>query len=220
MFETILNLIYPETCGICNKICKESLCKKCELVIKQYEIKKLIYCKKDNKKYFDYIFNTLKYEDIIRKKIIEYKFGDKPYLYKFFSKIISKNIKTFGLFENNYDIIIPVPNYRKKKQLRGYNQTELIAKEIAKQIINLEYEDKILLKIRNTIPQSSLSKKERKSNIKDVFIVNNKYIEELKDKRVILFDDIYTTGSTVNECSKVLKSNGVKEILVLTIAKD
>jgi len=220
MSEFILNLIYPNVCGICNKICSEGLCKKCKLSIKQYEINKVVDCNKSRGKYFDYSLSIFKYEDIIRKKIIEYKFSDKPYLYRMFSKIILENEKTFGLFKNKYDIIIPVPIYKKKKRERGYNQTELIARNIAKSVIDLEYSDKVLLKTKSTRSQSLLSKKERKSNIKDVFGINNKYIEKIKDKKIILFDDIYTTGSTVNECSKVLKADGAREVLVLTIAKD
>jgi len=220
MLEAILDLIYPNVCGICNKVCSESLCKKCEISLKQYEINKLINCRNNKEKYFDNSLSVFKYEGIIREKIIEYKFSDKPYLYKFFSKIISENEKTLGLFKTKYDIIIPVPIYKKKRQIRGYNQTELIAANIAKSITNLKYDEKILLKMKNTKPQSLLSKKERKCNIKDVFVVNNKHVEKIKDKNVIVFDDIYTTGSTVNECSKVLKENGAKEILVLTIAKD
>ena len=217
MKDVVLDLLYPNVCGVCNVVCKESLCKKCEISLSSYHVNRVVY---GVGKYFDSSVSVFKYEGIIRKKIIEYKYGDKAYLYKFFSKIISKNVKIFGLFENNYDIIIPVPIYKKKKRIRGYNQTELIAREISSEVDGLEYCDDVLLKIIDTNVQSLLSKKERKSNIKDVFEVNYKYIEKIRDKRIILFDDIYTTGSTVNECSRILKKYGVSKILVLTLAKD
>lgn len=219
MFEQILNLIYPPSCGICGKFSKNNLCKKCELKLKDHELSEKQSYRKLKGKHFDSFFSLFKYEGIIREKIIEYKFEDKPYLYKLFSKIISKKVKIFGLLESGYDIIIPVPIHKKKKWLRGYNQTELISKEISKDM-NIEYQNNMLVKIKNTESQSSLSKKDRKSNIKDVFGLNYKCIEKIKNKKIILFDDIYTTGSTVNECSKVLKKYGVGEILVLTIAKD
>ena len=73
-------------------------------------------------------------------------------------------------------------------------------------------------KIKNTKPQSTLSQKQRKDNVKNVYKLVNK--EKISNKKIIIFDDIYTTGSTVNEISKILKQNGAKEIIVLTIAKD
>ena len=117
-----------------------------------------------------------------------------------------------------YDIIIPVPMYRKKEKRRGYNQTALIARKIAKAYKNLVYDGKSLQKIKDTKMQSSLDKTERRKNIKNAYKVINQ--QKIKDKKIILLDDIYTTGSTVNECSKVLKQSGAKEILVVTIAKD
>ena len=104
-----------------------------------------------------------------------------------------------------------------KKQKRGYNQAELIAKSIAKKYEILHQED-VIVKIKNTKTQSTLKKGERKDNIKDAYIINEK--NKIKGKKIILFDDIYTTGSTVNEISKKLKESGANEILVIVIAKD
>jgi len=202
MFEAILNLLYPNVCGICGKICKESICEKCELKLQEYEINNI---------------GVFRYEGIIRKKIIEYKFGDKAYLYKTFAKIILKNEKICG-FLRNYDIIIPVPLSKKKKQARGYNQTELVAREIAKNITNLKLETNILVKTKDTEVQSLLTKTQRTENVKNAFAVKN--AENIKGKKIILFDDIYTTGATANECSRVLTEAGAEEIMILTIAKD
>ena len=107
--------------------------------------------------------------------------------------------------------------FKEKKKLRGYNQTELIAKLISKEL-NINLQDNNLIKIKNTKTQSTLSQNERKENIKDAFLVNNK--EEVKNKKVIIFDDIFTTGETVNEASKVLKQSGAKEVFVFVIAKN
>lgn len=213
MLESILELIFPTTCGFCDKICKDALCKKCELKLKKYQINLL---KKHKKMSFNESMHIFRYEDLIREKIISYKFNNKAYLYKTFSKIILKNQKICG-FLKKYDIIIPVPIHKKRKLERGYNQTELIAKEIANQT-HLKLEKNILIKQKNIIPQSSLNKSDREQNIKNAFIVKN--IEKIIDKKVLLFDDIYTTGSTANECAKVLKKQGAKQVGVLTIAKD
>ncbi len=209
----LLDIIYPPVCGICDKINKKSLCKKCEIKIKPYQINEI---EKIKNKSFDYQIKILKYENIIRDKIIDYKFNEKAYLYKTFAKIILKNKKIYG-FLKKYDIIMCVPMHIKKKMLRGYNQSELIAKELAKKL-QIEKQFNNLIKIKDTKKQSTLTKEQRKTNLKNAFQIKD--IEKVKNKKVILFDDIYTTGSTVEECSKVLKRVGVSSIAVVTLAID
>ena len=127
-----------------------------------------------------------------------------------------KQQKIFEIIKT-YDIILPVPISKKRYKQRGYNQTELIAREIRKKT-DIELVTNCLYKEKNNVPQCTLNKEDRIENVKNAYIIKNSKI--IKDKRVIIFDDIYTTGSTVNECSKLLKQNNVKEILVMTIAKD
>lgn len=212
MFENILELIYPTVCGFCGKICKEAICKKCEIKLKKYELDVI----RINKKYYNESMHLFKYDGEIRKKIIDYKFNNKSYLYKTFSNLILKNKKVCEILKN-YDIIIPVPIHKKRMQVRGYNQTELIAKELAKKT-HLKFEKEVLIKKKNTDMQSLLTKVKRIQNVKDAFIIKNE--EKIYNKRILIFDDIYTTGSTVLECAKALKKAGIKKIGVLTIAKD
>ena len=216
MFEKFLNLIFPNVCGFCNRIDKNSLCKNCESMVSKYKLNCINDFRKDKTKYFDYLFCALKYENVVRQKLISNKFGEESYLYKTFAKIITKNKKIYR-FMKLYDIIIPVPMYKSKQAIRGYNQSLLVAKEIAKEM-EIKLEKNILIKKRDSKIQSTLSKNERLKNVKDAFEVQNKEI--IKNKKVILFDDIYTTGSTANECSKMLKKAGAKDILVITIARD
>ena len=216
MLEKILNLIFPNVCGFCYKFNNNNLCKKCEMILNKYEFNNIKDYTQDKQKYFDYLFCALKYENIIREKIIQYKFNEKSYLYKTFAKIIIKNKKIYSFFKL-YDIIIAVPMHKSKKNIRGYNQSELVAKEIAKQM-ELVMEKDTLIKVKKTQVQSTLTKSKRMENIKDAFGIKNS--DKIKNKKIILVDDIYTTGSTVNECSKVLKKAGAKEICVVTIAKD
>ena len=210
--DNILNLIYPPVCGFCNKIYKESLCKKCEIKIKEYEINSI---RKVKDKYFDELLCLFNYKDIIRKTIIKYKFQNKVYLYKTFSKIILKNKKICG-FLKKYDIIIPVPISKRRKQKRGYNQSYLIAKEIEK-FTNLKCENKCLIKQKDTIEQSKLNKNERKINIQGAYKIIHK--EKILNKKILLLDDIYTTGNTVNECAKILKQTGIKKIRCINNCK-
>ena len=214
MLKLVLDLLYPPVCGICGKIDQKELCPKCAIKLRNLE-KARLYAYPHT--HFEKHFYLFPYEGIIREKLIQYKFQNQSYLSTFFAKSLQNHEKMSRLLEK-YDIIIPVPMYSKKEKLRGYNQTALIAKEIAKAYQNLIYDGKSLQKIKDTKMQSSLNKKQRKNNIKNAYNLINQ--QKIKDKKIVLLDDIYTTGATANECSKMLKQAGAKEILVVTIAKD
>ena len=219
----ILNLIYPPMCGICGKFNDNFLCPKCQKILEneavfgidKYE-KIKIEKNLQERKYFNEHLYIFEYEGIIRRIILKYKFQDKAYLYKTFVNFLLKN-KNFFEFIKKYDTIIPVPISRKRRAMRGYNQSELIVKEIAN-FTNLKEESDCLFKIKNVIEQSKLNKEERQKNIQGVYELRNK--EKLYKNKILLVDDIYTTGSTVNECSKVLRGAKPKQIGIFTIAKD
>lgn len=208
-----LNLCYPNVCGVCEKINNNYICNKCNIKIKQY--KKSNIDNIDNKSFNTHAYIFI-YDGIIRKKIIKYKFLNAPYLYYFFANIILDDLKLIEYIKQ-FDIIIPVPLHKKRRKKRGYNQSELIAKELSKKL-NIQLHRNILYKYINNPPQSSLNQEERKHNIKNAYILKNKKL--INNKNILVFDDIYTTGNTVNECSKLLKSAKVNNIGVLTIAKD
>lgn len=214
LWEKILNLIYPPNCVICGKNNKEYLCNKCEKIVSRYVLNKT---KKYLTKYFDSHIYIFKYEGIIRELIIDYKFKEKSYLCELFVKFLIKNEKICRFFKT-YDIIMPVPIHKKRKAQRGYNQSALIARKIVERWNNLQLEENVLQKQKNTIQQSKLNKKERIENAKNVYKIDNK--EKINNKNIILIDDIYTTGSTANECAKILKENGAKKVIIITIAKD
>lgn len=159
-----------------------------------------------------------KYEGEIRSLLLKYKFNDKAYLSDFFAQMILKNQKAIS-FIKKYEIIIPVPLHRKRLLERGYNQTELIVKKVSinNSIVDC-VENDVLKKAKNTKPQSKNNLYERISNIKGVYFVEN--AEKIKNKNILLFDDVYTTGSTANECRKVLINAGARQVGVMTIARD
>ena len=212
ILEKILEYIFIPTCGICNKLEGGYLCKECEKLLRLYEISSIKNIKNDNIQ----MMNIWKYEDLIRKLILQFKFNNKSYLYKTFCEFIVKNKKIFD-FIKSYDIIIPVPMHRKKLKLRGYNQSELIAREIAKKA-KIDIDTNILIKIKNNKVQSTLDKKEREENTKNVYKLINQ--EKIYNKNVLIFDDIFTTGATINSCINEIRKAKVKKIGVLTLAKD
>ena len=211
--NSALDYFFPPICGMCGEINENYICNNC------YEnIKKRQMCIRDryNNRNFSKHLYIFRYEGIIRNKIIEYKFEDKGYLYKMFAKIILSDKKTCN-FIKKYDVIIPVPISKKRKKKRGYNQSELVANELA-QKLNQDIWTDIIIKKKDNKPQSELNKLERIKNVEDIYEINKPI--EVKNKKVLLLDDIYTTGSTVNEIARKLKQNQTQEIGVITLAKD
>lgn len=214
ILKQIINLIYPQTCGICGKIVNEPICTKC-----RNKLEELAVCNIHNYSHqsFTRHFYLFTYKGIIREKIIAYKFSNQAYLHEMFVNFMIKNEKICG-FLKKYDIIIPVPISKKRKQKRGYNQSQIIAKKLAKELDNLELVTNVLKKQKDIVPQSTLSQEERKQNIKNAYKIQNEQI--IKNKTIVLLDDVFTTGSTVEECSRMLKLAGAKQVDVITIAKD
>lgn len=236
MLELVLNFLFPQKCITCGNISRNFICSTCEKRFEKYRKFEIIDNKKlfmdklgiqnanfiqkfyliDNQKiYWEKMIYCFEYKSIVRKYMLQYKFYNKAYLAQFFSYEILKNKKIYEMLKS-YDIIIPVPMDKIKKSRRGYNQTELITNFISKTGVIIS--SNVLDKVKLTKTQSTLKRDDRKDNVKNSYIV--KYVEKVKNRKVILFDDIYTTGSTVNEISKKLKEAGTKEIFIMVIAKD
>ena len=154
------------------------------------------------------------YDDIIRQKILEFKFVRDITLAKVFSNYILRYLK--NELDNQYDVIIPVPLHKKRLKERYFNQALLLVDK-ASYLNQIKVDKYSLKRIKYTTPQVFLKGKERVKNVKGAFRVKNAY--NIKDKTVLLVDDIYTTGATVNECSNVLRKAGALDVDVLTLAK-
>lgn len=211
-------------CGICGKLNENYLCCRCNLELKReavFQVDSYITDIGFRRKYFDEHIYFFKYQGLIREQIINYKFKDEAYKYRAISNFILKNfiLKDLEIFKilDAYDSIIPVPVSRKRFKERGYNQSELIAKTIAN-TMKKKLLTKEIYKTQNIVAQSTLNREERENNIKNAYQVKNK--RELFNRKILLIDDIYTTGSTANECCRILESAGVKKLGVMTIAKD
>ena len=219
MFEIFINFVYPNKCIFCEKILdlksnekQDFACNNCKKKLKY--ISKELSCRKEVHKYYDYFYFSYTYEGFIRKLIIDFKFYNKKYLCNFLSYKAANDISNFNI--EKIDCIAYVPISYKRYLERGYNQSYLLAKCISKQI-HIPILKYGVLKIKNNKTQSLLSKTERLKNIKGVYRVFQKRL--IKGKTILLIDDIFTTGATINEVSKVLKKAGAKLIIAVTIAK-
>ena len=210
-----MDLFFSPICGICGKLNKDGLCNKCKIQLEKVAENDIL--KQDLEDiYIKELIYIFKYEGIIRKLILDYKFHEKPYIYVCFVNFVLKNEKIFEKLQS-YDTIIPVPISKKRMKERGYNQSLLIAKKLSREV-KIPLQVNCLLKTKNIIEQSKLNKEQRKQNIQNVYELKNGEI--LNNKRILLIDDIYTTGSTVNECAKILQQARPEKIDVLVLAKD
>ena len=209
----LLNILYPQVCGICGEIAENGLCRKCQNRLKEYNV-----CNRENvnSKYFSNLIYLFPYEGAIRNMLINYKFNEKSFIYNTFVNFILNNQELFE-FLKKYDKIIPVPVSKKRLRERGYNQSYIIAKELAKNL-KIECDKNLLYKIKDNKEQNKLDKKEREINILGAYNINSKI--KLYNKNILLIDDIYKTGNTVNECCKILKKANPKIIDVFVLAKD
>lgn len=115
--------------------------------------------------------------------------------------------------------ITAVPLYKSRECKRGYNQAELLAKELSKKL-NIQFVANVLMREKQTKLQFELKKEERKKNVLDAFCLNSKFNNKLSGVKIILVDDITTTGSTLQECEKILKKSGVEKVLGVTLAHE
>ena len=206
IFEIVLDFLFPKKCGICNCLNDNCVCSACLKKINKFKI----YNFKDDGVW------VYRYEGIVRNLIIDYKFKDKSYLCELFANCILSDVAVCE-FIQRYDIILPVPLHNKRLKERGYNQSKLISDILSKRL-SIQTYDGVLIKIKNTLPQGKNLLHNRRKAVKGVFCVNN--AEIIKGKDILIFDDIYTTGNTANECKRILLESGAKSVGILTIAKD
>lgn len=210
--ETLLQLCFPPACVRCGKLGKHYLCPQCLQILQPSPH---IQTYPSHHPFHQHIY-LFRYQGALRELFLSYKFHQQSHIYHAFVEILIKNEKIYRNLKN-YDIIVAVPISKQRKKERGYNQSALIARKIAKQV-GIRYAPHVLCKIKHNLPQHNLEKKQRKENVKNAYKLQ--YPQTIQGKKVLLIDDIYTTGNTVKECSRVLQQAGVKQVSVLTIAKD
>jgi len=231
-FKNFLHFFFPESCKICQKPLKDEeilvcgncfkglpfikiYCSRCgnplEEALIDYLLNKSIsycsYCERQ-KFYFDKVFIVFSYKSPISDWINEIKFG-KDFVLAYKLGILLKQIMKEKLPE--VDLIIPLPLSLKRLRERGFNQSFLITWGF----LGKKPFDKFLHRILHTKPQAELSQKERWKNVKNAFLAK----DEVKEKSILIIDDVMTTGATLNEASKALKRKGADKVYVLALAR-
>jgi ComF family protein len=238
--EGLLNFVFPLDCKICEKPIRESkgysICEDC---FKTIELIERPYCAKcgkpliptdffkqnreilcldcKRKKYsFEFSRSTGIYDKVLKKCIHLFKYYGEKKLAKPLGKLMVDSLVKNDEFKRKIDLIIPVPLHRNDLKKRGFNQSVLLGK-VTGDYLSIPVRENVLVKKKLTPFQVNLSKKERKINILGAFSVEKP--EEIKGKNILILDDVFTTGATVEECTKELMKARAKNIFVLTLAR-
>lgn len=153
--------------------------------------------------------------DPLRGVVQRFKYGRKISLGKPLGRLMAQGCSEF-LSGCSADIVVPVPLHPKRLRWRGFNQAVILARE-AGRLWKIPVDPFILVRSRETPPQTQLPEEERRKNMRGAFAVNPG--KSVLGKTVLLVDDVYTSGATVNECSRTLLRAGAKEVYVLTLAR-
>lgn len=238
--EGLLNFVFPLDCKICEKPIRESkgysICEDC---FKTIELIERPYCAKcgkpliptdffkqnreilcldcKRKKYsFEFSRSTGIYDKVLKKCIHLFKYYGEKKLAKPLGKLMVDSLVKNDEFKRKIDLIIPVPLHKNDLKKRGFNQSVLLGK-VTGDYLSIPVRENVLVKKKLTPFQVNLSKKERKINILGAFSVEKP--GEIKGKNILILDDVFTTGATVEECTKELMKARAKNIFVLTLAR-
>ncbi len=226
--KVMIEYLFPRHCPICDKVMENGLliCPECVKKVQLIEGKR---CKKCSKSFQDDMqdvcydcrrqmhqykqgYALFEYHSIV-DSLYRFKYSERSEYAEYYGTMIATCMEKI-IRSINPDFMIPVPLHKNKQRKRGYNQAELVAKCVGK-ILDISVLVDYIERVKDTRPQKLLSGAKRENNVKKAFhIVRN----DVKLKRVIIIDDIYTTGSTINEMVRELNKNQVVEVFFITIA--
>jgi ComF family protein len=147
--------------------------------------------------------------------IHQFKYKQKFACVPLFTLMLELN-HSIGLSFSSYDFLMPIPLHRTRLNERGFNQSVLWGKMLGKKY-QVPLESRTLKRVLPTLPQVSLQGRARKNNVRNAFALNNAAV--VRNKAILLLDDVYTTGATMNECARVLKQNGASRVDGFVIAR-
>lgn len=232
--ENMIHLLFPRRCPFCDQVLyssvftetelvceecrnkleyiKEPVCKKCGKPVLH---ERQEYCHDCGKRACEYVQGKSLwiYKDEVKESIYRFKYQNRQEYARYYGMEL---VRIYGgwIKKCQIEAIVPIPLHKARRRHRGFNQAELVAKEIGKQMEIPVYAN-LLIRTKNTRAQKQLNDEERKNNLKKAF---KSRINEVQLNHILLVDDIYTTGSTINEAARALKKAGVKYIYYISIS--
>ena len=209
--QRVFDLLFPEKCVLCGKVLEKEemdLCHRCRVEAPD--------CPVSGKKlsFVDSWAAVWYYEDTARKSLLRYKFGGRRSYAQVYGRLLAMKLQRE--YPEGFDILTYVPTGRWRKWKRGFDQVEQLAQKVGQQL-GMEVQP-LLKKVRRTRVQSKIrGEARRRANVLGAYAVTEP--EGLNGKRILLLDDIITTGSTIGECARVLLTAGAKEVYCGAVAK-
>ena len=209
LFQRLFHLLFPPKCVLCGKLLngeESDLCHSCRCDTPEFPDSKL------KLPYLAHWTSLWYYEGTVRKSILRFKFyGQRSYA-EVYGRLLAMKLLSQ---EVTFDILSWVPISRLRKWRRGYDQVQLIAQAVGRELGVTP--TPLLVKIRNNRPQSKLGiAAKRRANVLGVYRIADS--NQVKGKRILLLDDIITTGATAGECARILLTAGAKEVACATVA--
>ena len=228
-YGMLLDLIYPRRCPVCDKAVKPFGSLICEECTKKIKYVKAPYCQKcgkelrDKRALFchDCAHKEHKYErgmalfsyPSVADSIYRFKYQGRQEYAAYYAQRMARVLGE-KILSLHPDALVPVPIHSSKKRVRGYNQAEVLAKELGR-ILNIPVETKLIKRVRKTVPMKELSVGERQNNLKKAFKICH---NDVKLITIVIIDDIYTTGSTIDAMAYELRQAGIKHIYFAALA--
>lgn len=212
-FSGLLDMLFPPKCAFCSSVLKngeKDFCAKCEKSLPYTSGEK---CKQKGV-FFELCVSPLYYQDEVRQSLLRYKFDGKVGYARGYARLIAKTVRE--MLAGKYDLITWVPLSEKREKKRGYDQAMLLAMALAVELNDVAVET--LRKTQDIPAQSGIDNKEkRQANVLGVYEVVD--TELIMGQKILVVDDIITTGSTLSECARVLRMAGAESVVCATIAK-
>ncbi len=228
MWEFFLDACYPKRCPFCGDIPPSGdICPVCRTQVTYIEKDFCLKCGKHLTSETDeYCTDCMRhihafiqgrslfcYQEAVKASLYRFKYGNKR---EYADVYAGEMLRYLGRWIEyiRVQVLIPVPIHSKRRHVRGYNQAEVLALALGRRL-GIPVDRKSLLRIRNTVPQKNLDAKARKENLRRAFVCK---AEAVRGKRILLVDDIYTTGATVDAAAAALKQAGAENVYVITVA--
>lgn len=223
----LIELLYPRTCPFCGKVNRSGICEECKEklpYIREPRCKKCgkpvrgdteEYCHDCRKRPHNYEQgrSLWLHQTPVMESIYQFKYDHKKVYAEAYAKEMVRCFEAL-IREWNIDLIVPVPLHKKRRRKRGYNQAELIAGKLG-EMLAIPVDSELLVRVKNTKPQKQLNDRERHRNLKHAFQVTKRSVCA---ENILLIDDIYTTGNTIDYAAEMLKQESAAHIYFLTIS--
>lgn len=209
-----LNLLFPKRCPWCGKVVGFAEHDECEKELETLWLADApVQVAEETSAHLQEAWACYRYESPVTDAIWRFKLRDEPGLATQLGRCLAKRYK--DCLSGSYDLIVPVPVSRRTQRSRGYNQSALLA-GVLSEAAGLPCNEKVLVKIRETRRQMELGREERRTNILGAYEVRQP--QAVQGKRILLVDDVLTTGATLNECAKTLLEAGAAAVGALCLA--